>query len=322
MDQLVQDQAKKYRSVNGFVVSDHNGVEEPDGIGHLLPKSAKKNGLMLDLEPEGGRWLLEGTTKKYIPIGIAKNIEHARLVLKNLRTHGVNGYIVVSNKHDLPFQSDLFDLIWSYELCSFKGPAELSTFTETAHNILAKSGRIKIAVSSSRHIDADLDATQYNCSRNEYEATFAAYFSNVWSYARTCFNTLPAKSRLKHVSLLEKPKVALAMAISFLSKYFTVFSKFSDTNFIESRKIKGPQNLRIAHFLRHHWLKENLNVVYLLQCPISGGPVYLSKDSKFVISDNAGVKYPVIDEVPVMLANVAVPMSERTMSEVKVNAES
>jgi len=56
-------------------------------------------------------------------------------------------------------------------------------------------------------------------------------------------------------------------------------------------------------------------VVYLLQCPISGGPVYLSKDAHFVISDKANVKYPVINEIPIMLEKAAIPIEHKVETE-------
>jgi uncharacterized protein YbaR (Trm112 family) len=235
-----------------------------------------------------------------------------------MRKQQVNGYVVVSGRYDLPFQSDLFDLLWSYEQCSISEPAELASFASTANSVLAKSGRIKIAVPSHPNSAAKHDTAVGNLSRSQWEKTFREYFSNVTSNIQSCFNTVPAKAKLKNSSWLEKPKLALALAVSFLSKYFSSFNAFADTCFISSQKIKGPQNLRIAHFLRHHWLKQNLNVVYLLQCPMCGGPVYLSKDAKFVISDKAGVKYPVIDEVPIMLKKAAIPAEKKSLNEAEV----
>ena len=55
-----------------------------------------------------------------------------------------------------------------------------------------------------------------------------------------------------------------------------------------------------------------------MQCPISGGAVYLSKDSHYVISDNAGVKYPVINEIPVMLKTAAVPLEVKSYANAEV----
>ena len=322
MKELVQNGSKPYRAINGIRISDHDETDAFQGIDNSLPKSAKKNGLMLDLAPASGRWLIEASRKKYIPVGVSKSIDEAGSALRNMRKQHVNGYVVVSGKYELPFQADLFDLIWSHGQCSFSHAEELTSFVSIGHKVLAKSGRIKIAVSSDRDRIAKDESLESDLSLDKIEKIFHEHFSNVSTYIQTCFGTTPTKTKWKRSSLAEKPRVALAMAVSYLSKFFSSLNVFANSCFISSQKIKGPQNIRIAHFLRHHWLKENLNIVYLLQCPISGGPVYLSKDSKFVISDKAGVKYPVIEEIPIMLRRAAIPMERKSASEVEMKSNS
>jgi uncharacterized protein YbaR (Trm112 family) len=103
--------------------------------------------------------------------------------------------------------------------------------------------------------------------------------------------------------------------MDYLSRMIPALNNFANSVYINAIKNAGTPNFRIHHFLKHHWLKQNLNVVYLLQCPISGGPVYLSKDSNYVISDLAKVKYPVINEIPVMLKKAAVSLDVNKTSQ-------
>src|SRR5881275_847401 len=77
-------------------------------------KAQKKNSLMLDIGSGWGRWLIAASRKSYIPIGLDLKIDHARSALKTIRHHQVNGYLVVGDLQDMPFQDDTFDLIWSF----------------------------------------------------------------------------------------------------------------------------------------------------------------------------------------------------------------
>ncbi len=48
----------------------------------------------------------------------------------------------------------------------------------------------------------------------------------------------------------------------------------------------------------------------LLRCPISGGPLRLSDDGQWLISEQGRVRYPIIDEIPHLVAEAAEPLKE------------
>jgi uncharacterized protein YbaR (Trm112 family) len=57
--------------------------------------------------------------------------------------------------------------------------------------------------------------------------------------------------------------------------------------------------------LQHRHPGDNLNVVALLQCPKTGKSVVLSEDRTKVIVPEAGIYYPVKDNIPQMLISEA-----------------
>ncbi len=278
------------RTLDG--VEDHESISNGPSINQLpTGKAQKKNGLMLDISTGNGGYLIAGSQKKYIPIGIEKSFEQAKKALFNIRVQKVNGYVVVAEHEHLPFQDNLFDFVWSSEIIPFNSHESLLNFREELHRTMAKSGKFKLAFSS-------------------YENVFRTSFSNVGTQMRSCFGNIALMENFRKARGIKKLSAGFSSAVSFISRLVPALKKISDSIYISGQKIKGPHNLRISLFLKHHWLKQNLNVVYLLQCPITGGPVYLSKDSEFVISDMARVKYPVIDEIPVMLKRAAIPTSK------------
>jgi uncharacterized protein YbaR (Trm112 family) len=245
---------------------------------------------MLDLDSRDGKWLIAGAKKKYIPIGISGNLESATLSLANIRKDKTPGYVVVADINAIPFQCDLFDLMWSFSPCNASQDS-LHTFAETVSKVLAKSGILKIAFDKK--------------NQSEY---FRKHLAHVHRSVHTCFGQIALKENLQKPGAGNKFTAFGSIAMDYLSRMIPALNNFANSVYINAIKNAGTPNFRIHHFLKHHWLKQNLNVVYLLQCPISGGPVYLSKDSNYVISDLATVKYPVINEIPVMLKKAAVSL--------------
>jgi len=72
-----------------------NGKQYADKVGKLidypvyeLPVSAVKEGLMLDIGPGWGRWLIAGANKGYIPVGADLRLEFCEAALATLRASG------------------------------------------------------------------------------------------------------------------------------------------------------------------------------------------------------------------------------------------
>ena len=51
-------------------------------------------------------------------------------------------------------------------------------------------------------------------------------------------------------------------------------------------------------------------LLQILACPLTGGPLRLSDDEKWLISDQGKVRYPIVDDVPHLLAESAEPLEK------------
>src|ERR1700688_4751201 len=101
-----------------------NGVHFKGAIGLLkeypippLPfKGVKKSGLFLDIGCGWGRWLVSAARKNYLPIGIDLRFEFCKMSRYVLKDNGLNGYVVVGDLKKIPFQNNVFDVVWSFSV--------------------------------------------------------------------------------------------------------------------------------------------------------------------------------------------------------------
>lgn len=56
----------------------------------------------------------------------------------------------------------------------------------------------------------------------------------------------------------------------------------------------------------------------ILVCPVTKGPLRYLADQDELISDRAGLAYPIRDGIPIMLADEARPLSEAERAQAKV----
>src|SRR4029079_12030944 len=133
----------KLMAIKGGIDENTTDDEFDDNYYKLLPadKPYKKNSLLLEIGTRTGEWLIAAAKKKYISVGASTNLENARRALNQLRKQKVNGYVVVSDVTNLPFQDDLFDLMWSANIFRPANLKELELFSGQLHRILAKSGK-------------------------------------------------------------------------------------------------------------------------------------------------------------------------------------
>ena len=314
-------------------ISGTNGIHYADRVNKMktypeyelpVPKARKRNSIMLDIGSGWGRWLVAGSRKYYIPIGLDVKFEHAQATLKSLRDYNLNGYVVVGDLQNIPFQENVFDLVWSFSVIQHAHYEKLVSCVEHLNRILAKSGKAILEFPNKTglrnkikygHVENDMDINSLHVryyTIREYKEIFRKHFDEVKTSVHSFLGIGVLPEDMKYVSMKNKPLVAISLISTFFARIIPGLKYFADSIYVKTEKPSAEQNTRIGHFLKHHWLRENLNVVYLLQCPISGGSVYLSKDAQYIISDKAGVKYPVIEEIPIMLKKAAIPLEQGT----------
>ena len=89
---------------------------------------------------------------------------------------------------------------------------------------------------------------------------------------------------------------------------FRVCLFFSDSLYIKAfKKSVDDINHSVQQFKELHTLNpnDNLNIIELLRCPKTGNNIQLSEDKQRAISNGAGIYYPVVDGIPIMIATEA-----------------
>lgn len=312
-----------------------NGVHYVDRIGKLkeypifeLPvKQVSANKLMLDIGNGWGRWLVAGANKGYIPIGIDLRLEFcqtARSVLKDLNKVG---YSVVADLENLPFQDNVFDLVWSFSVIQHTHYQRLTNCLQHINRILSESGFTYLEFPNKNGIrnkygplkESEKEKGDYNswCVRyytpDEYKEIFEKFLSDFSYYNHSFLGIGVLKEDLKYVSFKNKVLSALSLACSALTQVIPPLKNYSDSLYIQSRKKSGP-DINSGAGLESRKLffsnvkanpSDNLNVVSLLRCPKYGTALELSPDRKKIISKEAGICYPIENEIPILIVSEA-----------------
>ena len=112
------------------------------------------------------------------------------------------------------------------------------------------------------------------------------------------------KEDIKYVSFKNKLLCGISLAGSMLTKIIPPLKNYSDSIYVEAfrdgERIKS--NCLDEFYAAHqHNPLDNLNVVHLLQCPISGQALQVSSDRNFVVTTNGLIKYPVKENIPILV---------------------
>ena len=304
-----------------------NGIHYKDRVGKLndypiynLPVPKVSNNLMLDIGNGWGRWLLAGANKGYIPIGIDIRLEFCKTALNTLYNNNRSGYSVVADLKNLPFQESIFDLVWSFSVIQHTHKERLLSCLQHINRILNQNGYTFLEFPNKNGIHNKMGNVQKEMKAaddinswsvryytiNEYKKIFNPIFNN-FKYKNHSFLGIGILNEdLKYVSLKNKIIVALSLLGSMLTKLVPQLTEFSDSIYIQSKKNTetiSNFNNNINLFLNAHNSnpKDNLNVRYLLQCPVTGGVLVLNEDRTKLVSTKGGFSFPIIDGIPIMI---------------------
>ncbi len=310
-----------------------NGIHYKDRVGKLndypvyeLPiKHAKSsNDLFLDIGCGWGRWLNAADNKGYIPIGIDLRLEFcktARMVLNDL---GKNGYTVVADLENIPFVDNAFEKVWSFSVIQHTHYKRLTNCLKHIGRVLSPSGSTTLEFPNKSGIRNNFSNVSYSekykddynswCVRyytpEEYKEIFNLHLNNFSYTAHSFLGIGVLKEDLKYVSLKNKVLCAASLLGTSITKVIHPLKRYADSIYISADK--KNQNSTISNsvksFLDAHKKdpSNNLNIVHLLRCPITGGEVELNNDKTKVISKEGNVFYPVINETPIMITSEAI----------------
>lgn len=312
---IVQNQIA---ATNGIHYADRIGKLKTYPVYHLPIPSANGSNLLLDIGSGWGRWLVSAALKHYIPIGIDIRLEFCETQQKMLKALKIKGYSLVADLACLPFKDNVFDVIWSFSVLQHVHIVRLKQCLADMNRILHEEGfvflqfpnknGIRNRIVYQKYIRRSTD--DYNnwdvryYAIDEYKSLFEEYLAN-FSYTNHSFlgiGILPED--LKYVSLKNKIFCLASLGLSLLTQIFPQLTKYADSIYVQaSKKNKGLDDLTRNIFLERHQHAgfDNLNIVTLLRCPISGGELVLDKTRTKLISKEAGVCYPIIQDIPILV---------------------
>ena len=302
-----------------------NGIQYVDRVGKLndypryeLPVKKVDKGLMLDIGTGWGRWLVAGAEKGYIPIGIDLRFEFCQVSRQTLQNSGYKGYTVVADLKEIPFRDNLFDLVWSFSVIQHTHKERMLDCLNDIKRILAPGGFTKMEFPSKGGIRNHSGPAKRNAATaadynswvvryytiQEYKQIFNTIFGN-FKYSNHSFLGIGVlKEDIKYVSFKNKLLCGISLAGSMLTKIIPPLKKYSDSIYVEA--FRGGERIKsncLDEFYAAHQHNplDNLNVVHLLQCPISGQALQVSSDRNFVVTTNGLIKYPVKENIPILV---------------------
>lgn len=315
-------------------ISHTNGRHYIDRVGKLkdypiynlpVPPFAGKNGLMLDIGNGWGRWLVAGANKNYIPFGIDIRLEFceaARIVLKSLNK---TGYVTVADLENIPFTNNAFNLVWSYSVMQHTHYNRLINSLQHVNRILRHDGFTILEFPNKKGIrnrrrrvqESELTKNNYNSWRvryytpEEYRQIIEKYLSNFSFKTHSFIGIGVLPEDLKYISLKNKILCSISLAGTALTKVMPYLSNYADSLYVQANKKSLNSDeintVAINAFLNLHKANpgDNLNVIPLLQCPKYGGTITLSSDRKKAVSREAGIYYPIENDIPIMISSEA-----------------
>ncbi len=289
----------------------------------LPVKPAKKeNALMLDIGCGWGRWLVAGSKKNYIPIGLDVQPKFAKAALGLMKKENIKGYVVAADLQEIPFKDNVFDLVWSFSVIQHVHKKRLVKGLHEINRVLEKDGYTKLEfpnLNGLRNRRGPVQQEQpywddFNhwCVRyyslDEYRQLFMDAFKNFDYSIHSILGIGVLKDDLKYVSFKNRLKVGTVLAMTAVSKLIPGAANYADSLYLSSRKSDRNAEFcyELSEFFYNHYKKpyDPLNILPLLKCPITGMNVNLSPDRLNIVSEG-GYIYPVEDGIPIMLRDKA-----------------
>jgi hypothetical protein len=308
-----------------------NGIHFLKTIGELneypIPEipvvPAATDNLLLDIGCGWGRWLVAASRKNFIPVGIDLRLEFCETARKVVQDNGGNAYTVVADLQHLPFQNNIFDVVWSFSVIQHTHYNRLISCLEQTERILKSNGYCFLEFPNKRglrnrlgpaaapnNMDFDSWDVRYY-SPAEYREIFSKFFDNFQFYNHSALGIGILPEDLKYAKgFKNKMIISLSRTLTQVMDIFKPLKEYADSIYIKSVKNvqnENPSADQINTFLKAHRLNpgNNLNIVPLLCCPRSGEALRISDDRTELICPNAGLAYPVVNQIPIMVSSEA-----------------
>lgn len=306
-----------------------NGIHYANRVGKLntvpeysLPVSNVSNdSIMLDIGSGWGRWLVAAAKKGYIPVGIDLRLEFCETQQYLLKSQNIKGYSVVADLEALPFQENIFDLIWSFSVIQHTHQQKLNKCLYNINQIVNNSGKVLLEFPNkggirnrfiynkvSQNIDDynSWDVRYYTIS--EYQNILSKYLSSIKFTNHSFLGIGILPEDIKYVSTKNKIICSISRFLSNLAGLVPFLINFSDSLYFEATKsYVASENASRSRFLEKHKNSDfdNLNIIELLKCPISEGNLLLDESKTKVISPSIQMYFPIVNNIPIIVKSEA-----------------
>ena len=266
--------------------------------------------------------MVAAAQKGYIPVGIDIKQRACENSLAVLQDMGIKGYVILADLQEIPFQDNLFEQVWSFSVIQHTHRSRALNCLKEIYRILQPQKSCKLEfplktgfwnkwviskrINKKEEDDFDSWSVRYY-ELKELEDWFEDIFGN-FSFENHCYfgiGILPID--LKYVSWYYKVVVAASLVLNGISKIFYPLKYISDSIYIEATK---QEQLTFQPVLLNQWKQNiletewnNLSIVPLLKCPVSGSKLVYESDQNRIIATESGLYYSVKNNIPILLSS-------------------
>ena len=139
---------------------------------------------------------------------------------------------------------------------------------------------------------------------------FTETFGN-FSYDNHCYFGIGIQpTDLQYVLVKHKPLILASLALNRLTNLFPFLKNLSDSVYVSAVKSPASARQTISHESEYPPLSKEA-FLKLLHCPMTGQPLIYDVLKQELVSESAGIAYPIFEDVPVLLPEKARRISTR-----------
>jgi uncharacterized protein len=290
------------------------------------PSPEPGGGLMLDIGCGWGRWMVAAGRQGYLPVGVDLKIEPLRAARRVLRAHGVEGYVLAADLARLPFRSGVFDLAFSYSAIQHVHRERAARCIEAVHRVLREGGSCLLEFPTRFGLGRMLRLRLGREPDDPDPGSWCVRYYSLGELGRLFHRTfgscelrvdcyLGIGMQGADIDLLPwtaKGVVMLSETLKGLARWLPPLRSVADSVYVRAARagpMAGAPGSKWLERLREARARggrdENLAVAELLVCPVTGGPLVFDPDREALVCEQAGLAYPVVDGIPVLLPESA-----------------
>jgi ubiquinone/menaquinone biosynthesis C-methylase UbiE/uncharacterized protein YbaR (Trm112 family) len=281
------------------------------------PKAAGNPSLLLDIGVGWGRWMVSAARAGYVPVGIDIKLDGLQATRRVLREHGVRGYVIGADLKTLPFQDDIFDHVYSYSVMQHVHRDRARACFHEIGRVLHSGGQCTLEFPLRTGIaNYLLHCRRSRPEEDDYQSWCVRYYTieELKTALKPVLENLSTKVdcyfgigiKAEDMDILPKrywPVVLVSEALRRVSTVIRPLVRVADSVYIMGRRA-GDSNG--GHQPAVQLTDDNLAIAPLLRCPSCNGRVRVNELRSEVVCEREGIRYPVEDGVPMMIAEAAV----------------